>query len=737
MPSYLTYKYLGDKRAAKVLRHAGLHQLGILKNAMRFQNLQQNRRVVEFSDGTWIICTSVFNLDTVNIYVPPLLPIGGERKVIKEEFCFCSTYFTEGRILAIYNESAKEGNDAPYYNRYKYYDEVFNNKLTPEEDYNGVRYLVGVCRGIKGRDKNLICASVDLTTYAVGDTVILFCTGDYSVLESTRSQYPFDDALEVADPCPGKTNNCFSCSADTKTVVGDGLEGTYVIVPLSFTRTTNDAGDTFKLVTASQLEAGELYLCEVPSENSISTIIYFTEAIDFTNNIVRVKTITGQAVDAEVICNVQALQDYSNRVRIVYFSYIYQQQSTINLLTLKTGEDYSIIGFRFNTPVRCPDETFRLIFKAFADSQHTPPDIFRYNLLWNIDSGSHLDIIKGATWQPDDTKWVELGEFLQLFTEATTSPTQIYTTPPPDPLTDDYTTVTEFTIDKVYFSLLSQAHDTMLAVPYEYLSTYVYEYSETGAYPSTQSTTTANTTTEKHPVTYCAAIDKREAILQSIFTAYNPQPLYFKDYVGNVEIEESVVTTVDGEGYFVVTTDSEGEHSYVTKYYDNLSATWFTYTYYHTIDSSVIARNNPLGTERTWEFTWHRTLDVINEPVHDIILPVYDYDVAAGGFLHIIVCQDWSYDVSGSDSGTGYPEEIPEGGSRPAITRSNAEVKIIYYTIENIIDIADAKLSNCTKITTGDFIDAVREAVYVFFTSAYADKDYTVQAYKNFSISNT
>lgn len=741
MISQTIYKYLGDKRAAKVLRHAGFHQLGILKNAMSFRGLQQNRRVVEFSDGTWIICTSVFGIDVVNIYVPPLLPVGGERKVVKEEFCFCSTYFTEGRILEIFNPTAEEGNEAPYYNRFKYYGTIFNNNVAPESDYNGVMYLVKVCRGIKGTEKNLICASVDLTVYKVGDSVILFCTGNYTG-ETYRSQYPFSDALKVANACPGKTANCFSCSADVKTVTGTELEGTYVIVPLSFERTTNAAGNTFKLVTASQIEAGGLYLYEVPSENSIHDITYFSEAVNFINNTIRIKAPAGTLVDAEVICNVQASQDYNNRVRIVYLSYIYQWPSKINLLVLKLEDDYVIIGFRFNTPVRCPDETFRLTFKAFENSSMTPPDLFRHNLIWNTDKSDHLDIIKGATWQPDDTKWIELGEFLQLFTEATTTPTGVWITPPPSPLTDNYTTVKKFTIDKVYFSLLSQAHNTMLAVPYEYLTTYIYSHSESGAYPSTQSETTTSTVTEKHPITYCAAVDRREAILDETFTAYNPQPLYFKDYSADTNIEGTVDTVVDEEGYFVVTTEGTAEHTYETCYYDNLGAAWFIYTRQQTNYQHIVARNNPYGTERTWELTCHLTLTAVNHPIHDIILPVYDYKVETGGFLHIIVCQNWGYDVSGSDSGTGYPpplaEVLPAGAlDRPDITESNAVVKVVYYQIENITDIADAKLSDCTKITTGAFVDAVKEAVLEFFTSAYGSNPYTVAAYKGFSISNT
>lgn len=70
-------KYIpsGDKFKASQLWGEGRHQLSILKNAMGFQKLQQDQRVVRFEDGTIIKCLSCFTQDVVEIFVP-LIPGG-------------------------------------------------------------------------------------------------------------------------------------------------------------------------------------------------------------------------------------------------------------------------------------------------------------------------------------------------------------------------------------------------------------------------------------------------------------------------------------------------------------------------------------------------------------------------------------------------------------------------------------------------------------------------------------
>ena len=60
----------GDHEAARLLAREGIRQLNILKNLMSFGNLKQDVRRVRFTNGSEIICRSIFGIDDVQIYVP-------------------------------------------------------------------------------------------------------------------------------------------------------------------------------------------------------------------------------------------------------------------------------------------------------------------------------------------------------------------------------------------------------------------------------------------------------------------------------------------------------------------------------------------------------------------------------------------------------------------------------------------------------------------------------------------
>lgn len=79
-------KYIpeGDEFKASQLWGEGRHQLSILKNAMSFQNLKQDQRLVRFADGTIIKCLSCFDRDVINIFVPQVF-VGGEPEYRERE----------------------------------------------------------------------------------------------------------------------------------------------------------------------------------------------------------------------------------------------------------------------------------------------------------------------------------------------------------------------------------------------------------------------------------------------------------------------------------------------------------------------------------------------------------------------------------------------------------------------------------------------------------------------------
>lgn len=74
--------YGGDTAAAKMYTSMARTQLGILKNLMSFQNLQQLFRTVTLQNGVVISVRSIFGQDAVDIYVPPGSKAVGEKPAI-------------------------------------------------------------------------------------------------------------------------------------------------------------------------------------------------------------------------------------------------------------------------------------------------------------------------------------------------------------------------------------------------------------------------------------------------------------------------------------------------------------------------------------------------------------------------------------------------------------------------------------------------------------------------------
>ena len=72
----IKYVPSGDEFKASQRWGEGRHQLSILKNSMSFQTLDQMQRLVPFDDGTLIKCSSCFDQDVVEVFVPLGLEAG-------------------------------------------------------------------------------------------------------------------------------------------------------------------------------------------------------------------------------------------------------------------------------------------------------------------------------------------------------------------------------------------------------------------------------------------------------------------------------------------------------------------------------------------------------------------------------------------------------------------------------------------------------------------------------------
>jgi len=83
MPIPPKYVYEGDEEKARAFRGFAQSQLEILRNDMGFQGLKQDKRTVNFSDGTIIECKINHGLEQATIYCPPVIVEEEEEKVVE------------------------------------------------------------------------------------------------------------------------------------------------------------------------------------------------------------------------------------------------------------------------------------------------------------------------------------------------------------------------------------------------------------------------------------------------------------------------------------------------------------------------------------------------------------------------------------------------------------------------------------------------------------------------------
>lgn len=100
MANTVAYRFLGDVAKARSMVGFGNLQLDILKRQMELGGLDQYRRIVSLPDGTSFLCTSVFGISTVNIFVPvtPSIPVEKEEGGIVEEKNIMFAYGSSSKV---------------------------------------------------------------------------------------------------------------------------------------------------------------------------------------------------------------------------------------------------------------------------------------------------------------------------------------------------------------------------------------------------------------------------------------------------------------------------------------------------------------------------------------------------------------------------------------------------------------------------------------------------------------
>ena len=91
----ISFTFSGDESAAKTLIRLGGKEMDKTTSLMKFQGLQQLKRVVDVAPGVIIITHQHFGLRQVNIHVKPRR--GGEEEI--QVICLCNCNFSFGIIV--------------------------------------------------------------------------------------------------------------------------------------------------------------------------------------------------------------------------------------------------------------------------------------------------------------------------------------------------------------------------------------------------------------------------------------------------------------------------------------------------------------------------------------------------------------------------------------------------------------------------------------------------------------
>jgi len=650
----VSFKYLGDKYNANRLRFSALRHLEILKNAMRFQGLQQNRRVVTFADGVSFLCSSVLGFDTIEIYVPPLLPVTKDAvPIIEERYCWCSTYFTEGKIISVLRPDDREGLYPADINRHYYYVNIFNAKHFAIDEYLGVLYSVEVCRGRK--KEILTCSSTDLRQYKEGEEVVLFCVGDYLAASTWKERtYPFANALQEPQACGGSSGNCYSCNALTNTGVElEKLEGTYVVTPLTFTGPDNSYS---KLVTKKELEKGDVH--------GGKAYLPYIGDLPLEENQVHVQLFDSSVITADVCAFCQTPHTQDDRKRIAAMSV---RKGAYPLLLLKTGESYTVLGFSYSVMTRCPtaildikrdlphernvESTYILdmdrVVEPNVDFNSSPVQVIGYNI-------QLMDFY--AMYRSTPSEYV-----LDYFHRDTTATRPGFTAP----LTNE---------DSVSYTAES---DYDYVVDGDYIGT-VIDYTITESSSSFISL---------HPTIYClVAKNLNSSINYDDFTYSNGKPLIFKS-ISNVLNSFSSYAD-DG---IDSSTHTDGRRDIEDVYLDKDSKPFYTYTKCIISQSDRTATMSP---EFSGTYSFFESTEEKNLLVHGGSILFSSVFTDTAYFLYFSVCKD----LLESQSGAGSLPILPDAPITVVKTESEPVVYLRFYKQENISDLNTFSLDDCELV---------------------------------------
>jgi hypothetical protein len=250
-------QYNGDRERARSLYSEAMRQMYLLREAMKFQNLDQLIRRVTMTDGSVIVCSKVWGIETIKILGSPNRKI--EPRVKKVEFCWCNTCFARGIVTEVIGEY---GDFGPFWQNISYNSS--SNQYYPKyckthsfglidarndafiTRYEGIRYRVMVCQGEFAHDREYICIPSDFAQYQVDDAVIVLLLGIWpnKTAIQNRNDPLYIDSFEACE-CAyyadiDATVLCQACMGINRMDwQDDEADGTYIILPFQV-ETVND-----------------------------------------------------------------------------------------------------------------------------------------------------------------------------------------------------------------------------------------------------------------------------------------------------------------------------------------------------------------------------------------------------------------------------------------------------------------------------------------------------------------
>ena len=697
--------------------------------------------------------------------------IGGKKTAFRyvrrrggeERGCWCSIYFSEGKIVEVIDELKLEGDYSGDYTKGAgsvtafegsnqfYYDQIFKSTPLLENNYNGKRYRVKVCR--RNIEMHLICVAVDYGKYSVGDNVILLCTGDSVSEERVYPKTPVFSDIR----CSGKISKCFACGAVIRPLEVEGvtndIDGTYVITSLSTLKKgvpleTEVGVTTYKYLQEQELEKECIEFAKLRQVGGANQYLYGTYgilflSIDFANKTLQLERADYSIIAAGIHLNCQSPLSYKDRFNTVIYFFL---SSSFRATVLKNKEEYNLINYWKTATVRCPDEVIQLYFFKYTNSTGYTENLRKF---YSLTNGKELETAHSIPEGYSTIEFFDIPGFCvtnnykpvliakKLITETVGDVIDNSTT---TPIMDGGVKV-GYTIDadssstqKIVSATCYKIEEKELipvtteVVNYEYVSTTsadaIVYYNKTASVAQT-----ANIT--KRPVAYTIP-EYLVSFNTPEYFKFNNLPLSFEDYDYDYDYNEKTLGvdqyTIKANGQdLTVYKEGSLEETTTINYYDAFETLLFTCVNSQTgisYLSTDIVELYP-GTYSYINNVIFRKSICTGLYNADFKIRIYDIYVTKTYILNKTINPDY------------WGDEEPLAVYIETPSNVSYECFIIRYSKEAPFDLSTFKITDCDVATSGEEIDWMKETILAWVLENNPGAAHYLQIFNAFAVPNS